>query len=196
MFFQWSLVHSLKAPNMSQNCQTAFLCSYITHKSLGSMMYKDRWGGGGGGWWRWWWRLSFSHNSKTTSWLDPRTQNKETPSCTERKSVRHLYYIYNIILIIFLIYSHFHQYFIFLIGEFENSSTLLRIREIHFLLLYMWLLFWQTASRGQHRLTLISCELYLFYSSSTLPSPAQLACDVRNWTTLTFYRSDSSGFNQ
>lgn len=78
--------------------QTVFLCSYITHKSLGPLMYKDRWWWwGGGGWWRWWLRLSFSHNSKTTSWLDPRTQNKETTSCTERKSVRHLYYIYNII---------------------------------------------------------------------------------------------------
>lgn len=94
--------------------QTVFLCSYITHKSLGPLMYKDRWWWwGGGGWWRWWWHLSFSHNSKTTSWLDPRTQNKETTSCTERKSVRHLYYIYNIILILFLIYSHFHQYFMY-----------------------------------------------------------------------------------
>ncbi|KAM9351262.1 membrane-associated guanylate kinase, WW and PDZ domain-containing protein 3 [Symphorus nematophorus] len=49
-------------------------------------------GGGGGGPLPENWELAFSdsgepyyidHNSKTTSWLDPRTQNKETTSCTE-----------------------------------------------------------------------------------------------------------------
>ncbi|KAK2850932.1 hypothetical protein Q5P01_007208 [Channa striata] len=48
--------------------------------------------GGGGGPLPENWELAFSesgepyyidHNSKTTSWLDPRTQNKETTSCTE-----------------------------------------------------------------------------------------------------------------
>ncbi|KAK2898189.1 membrane-associated guanylate kinase, WW and PDZ domain-containing protein 3 isoform X2 [Channa argus] len=48
--------------------------------------------GGGGGALPENWELAFSdsgepyyidHNSKTTSWLDPRTQNKETTSCTE-----------------------------------------------------------------------------------------------------------------
>ncbi|XP_033485584.2 membrane-associated guanylate kinase, WW and PDZ domain-containing protein 3 isoform X1 [Epinephelus lanceolatus] len=49
-------------------------------------------GGGGGGPLPENWELAFSdsgepyyidHNSKTTSWLDPRTQNKETTPCTE-----------------------------------------------------------------------------------------------------------------
>nr|XP_046252559.1 membrane-associated guanylate kinase, WW and PDZ domain-containing protein 1 isoform X2 [Scatophagus argus] len=51
-----------------------------------------RGGGGAGGPLPENWELAFSdsgepyyidHNSKTTSWLDPRTQNKETTSCTE-----------------------------------------------------------------------------------------------------------------
>ena len=94
--------------------------------------------------------ISFSHNSKTTSWLDPRAQ-KETTPCTERKSDWRIDWPVDWLLTVISLLRWR--------GEISRSTCYFLFLEVSHVVTSCDGTFILTGSRGQHRLTNILLAL-------------------------------------